>query len=168
MAKAFKATIRPGGVVLEPIVDALTGRFLVAHGAWRHTGFLSAVFEGTGLRLCGHVLDTAVLAAWVRARAAAEGDRSWSPAEISPGLSEAASAFGLPIHRLHEAGGEALTTAQLFMALASNSTRSIRSPSARSPGSAPKRWVATRGSVGKALRGGGTASIPSIGALALT
>jgi|SoimicmetaTmtHAB_FD_contig_31_27579911_length_838_multi_3_in_0_out_0_2 DNA polymerase III subunit epsilon len=120
MAKASETTIRLGGVVLEPIVDALTGRFLVAHGAWRHTGFLSAVFEGTGLRLCAPVLDTAVLAAWVRPRAAAEGDRSWSPAEISPGLSEAASAFGLPIHRLHEAGGEALTTAQLFMALASH------------------------------------------------
>ena len=51
------------------------------------------------------------------------GDRSWSPAEISPGLSEAASAFGLPVHRLHEAGGEALTTAQLFMALASKLDR---------------------------------------------
>ena len=83
-------------------------------------GFLSAVFERTGLRLCGQVLDTAVLAAWVPPRAPAEGDRSWSPAEISPGLSEAASAFGLPVHRLHEAGGEALTTAQLFMALASH------------------------------------------------
>ncbi len=120
MVKASEATIPPGGVALEPIVEALTGRVLVAHGARRHIGFLSAVFERTGLRLCGQVLDTAVLAAWVPPRAPAEGDRSWSPAEISPGLSEAASAFGLPVHGLHEAGGEALTTAQLFMALASH------------------------------------------------
>ena len=33
MAKASEATIRPGGVALEPIVEALTGRVLVAHGA---------------------------------------------------------------------------------------------------------------------------------------
>ena len=121
--KAFEATIRPGGEVLEPIVEALTGRVLVAHGASRHSGFLSAVLERTGLRLCGQVLDTAVLAAWVPPRTPAEGDRSWSPAEISPGLSEAASAIGLPVHRPHEAGGEALTTAQLFMALASKLDR---------------------------------------------
>jgi DNA polymerase III subunit epsilon len=119
MAKASEATIRPGGVALEPIVEALSGRVLVAHGASRHTGFLSAVLERAGLRLCGQVLDTAVLAAWVPPSAPAEDDRSWSPAEVSPDLSEAASAIGLPVHRMHEAGGEALTTAQLFMALAS-------------------------------------------------
>ena len=81
MAKASEATIRPGGVALEPIVEALTGRVLVAHGASRHMGFLSAVFERAGLRLCGQALDTAVLAAWVPPRAPAEGDRSWSPAD---------------------------------------------------------------------------------------
>jgi DNA polymerase III subunit epsilon len=123
IGKAFEATIRPRGVALEPIVEALTGRVLVAHGASRHTGFLSAVFEGAGLRLCGQALDTAVLASWVPPRAPAEGDRSWSPADISPGLSEAASAMGLPVHRPHEAGGEALTTAQLFMALSSKLDR---------------------------------------------
>ena len=119
MAKAAEATIRPGGKALEPIVEALTGRVLVAHGASRHTGFLAAVFERAGLRLYGQALDTAVLAAWVPPRAAANGDRSWSPADVSPGLSEAASALGLPVHRPHEASGEALTTAQLFIALAS-------------------------------------------------
>ena len=123
IGKAFEATIGPGGVALEPIVEALTGRVLVAHGASRHTGFLSAVFEGAGLRLCGQALDTAVLAAWVPPRVPAEGDRSWSPADIPPRLSEAASAMGLPVHRPHEAGGEALTTAQLFMALASKLER---------------------------------------------
>jgi DNA polymerase III subunit epsilon len=119
MGKASEATIRPGGEALEPIVEALTGRVLVAHGASRHRGFLSAVFERAGLRLHGQALDTAVLAAWVPPRAPAEGDRSWSPADITPGLSEAASAIGLPVHRPHQASGEALTAAQLFIALAS-------------------------------------------------
>ncbi len=123
LAKAFEATIRPGGEALAPIVEALTGRILVAHGASRHTGFLAAVFERAGLRLHGQVLDTAVLAAWVPPRAPTNGHRSWSPADITPGLSEAASAMGLPVHCPHEAGGEALTTAQLFIALASKLKR---------------------------------------------
>jgi DNA polymerase III subunit epsilon len=117
IGKASEATIRPGAEALEPIVEALTGRVLVAHGASRHTTFLSAVLEEAGLRLFGPALDTSVLAAWVPQRAPADGDGPWSPAD-SPGLSEAASAMGLPVHCLHEAGGEALTTAQLFMALA--------------------------------------------------
>jgi DNA polymerase-3 subunit epsilon len=123
IGKAVEVTIRPGRDGLEPIVKALTDRVLVAHGAWRHMGFLSAVFEGAGLRLCGQALDTAALAAWVPPRAPANGDRPWSPAEISPGLPQAASAMGLPVHRPQEAGGEALTTAQLFMALASKLDR---------------------------------------------
>jgi hypothetical protein len=112
-----------GGLALEPIVEALTDRVLVAHGASRHIGFLSAVFQRSGLRLCRQALDTAVLAAWVPSRAPADGDRPCSPADISPGLSEAASAIGMPVHRPHEAGGEALTTAQLFIALASHLDR---------------------------------------------
>ena len=119
MAMASEATLVPEGEPLEPIVEALTGRVLVAHGASRHTSFLSAVFEREGLRLSGKALDTALLAAWVLPRPPAEGDRSRSHADISPGLSTAASAMGLPVHRPYEAGGEALTTAQLFMALAS-------------------------------------------------
>jgi DNA polymerase-3 subunit epsilon len=123
IGKAFEATVHPGGLALEPIVEALTDRVLVAHGASRRIGFLSAVFQRSGLRLCGQALDTAVLAAWVPSRAPADGDRPCSPADISPGLSEAASAIGLPVHRPHEAGGEALTTAQLFIALASHLDR---------------------------------------------
>ena len=56
IGKAFEGTIGPGGVALEPIVEALTGRIVVAHGASRHKGFLSAVFGRAGLRLQGHCL----------------------------------------------------------------------------------------------------------------
>ena len=123
IGKASETTIRPGGETLVPIVEALTGRVLVAHGASRHTAFLAAVLEGAGLRLCGQALDTAVLAAWVPPRAPADDDRCWSPPDMRWGLSEAASAIGLPVHRPHEASGEALTTAQLFLALASKLDR---------------------------------------------
>jgi DNA polymerase III subunit epsilon len=123
MGKASEATIPAGGETLVPIVEALTGRVLVAHGASRHTDFLSAVLERAGLRLSCPALDTSVLAAWVPPHAPAMGNRAWSPTDISSGLSEAASAIGLPVHRPHEAGGEALTTAQLFIALASKLDR---------------------------------------------
>jgi len=123
IGKASEATIRLGGIEFEPIVEALTGRVLVAHGASRHTGFLAAVLERTGLRLVGQRLDTAVLAGWVLPRAPAEGDWSPSHADHSPDLSEAAAAIGLPVHRPQEADGEALTTAQLFLALASKLDR---------------------------------------------
>jgi DNA polymerase III subunit epsilon len=123
IGKAAEATISLGGEAIEPIVEALTGRILVAHGATRHISFLSAAFRVAGLRLRGQVLDTAVLAAWVPRRTPADGDRSWPPTDISPGLSETASAMGLPVHPPHEASGEALTAAQLFIAVASKLQR---------------------------------------------
>jgi DNA polymerase III subunit epsilon len=58
------------------------------------------------------VLDTAVLARRVlRIDGGGEG-------EAIP-LAAAADRLGLPVHRPHHADGDALTTAQLFIALAS-------------------------------------------------
>ena len=148
LGKASEATIRLGEDALAPIVEALSGRVLVAHGASRHTAFLSAVFERAGLRLHGQALDTAVLAARVPPRAPADDGRSWSPSDIPPGLSAAASARGLPVHRPQEAGGEALTTAQLFLALASKLDRvhpqSVGSLARLSSKNGDCKWRASR------------------------
>jgi DNA polymerase III epsilon subunit-like protein len=40
--------------------------------------------------------------------------------EAPMGLADAARAFGLPVHRPHVAAGDALTAAQLFLALATH------------------------------------------------
>ena len=40
-----------------------------------------------------------------------------------PGLGALAEALGLPVHRPHEADGDALTTAQLFLSLATHLDR---------------------------------------------
>ena len=71
------------------------------------------------------MIDTAVLAAELRSpRAAAiEG-----PIGLTP-LADAA--LGLPVHRRHEADGDALTTAQVFLALRRSSTPSAPRRSAR-------------------------------------
>jgi DNA polymerase-3 subunit epsilon len=96
---------------LDPILEALTGRVLVAHAAWVERGFLTAALEEAGVRLRGPVVDTAVL--FRRAQGSgATGDESAVP------LSDAARELGLPVHRPHHADGDALTTAQLFLALA--------------------------------------------------
>ena len=99
--------------VLDLILEALTGRVLVAHAAWVERGFLAAALKRAGLRLHKPVLDTAVLA-----RRVLEPDR---PAdEVALPLSEVARRLGLPVHRPHIAEGDALTTAQLFLALAAH------------------------------------------------
>src|SRR5262249_35418942 len=122
LRKAFEATF-PAGGALELVVEALTGRVLVAHGASRHLAFLSPVLDAARLRLYGPALHSAMLAAGVPPRTPRDRYRSWSPSVSPPRLPEAASGVGLPVHRPHEAGGEALTTAQLFMALASRLDR---------------------------------------------
>ena len=109
-------TAPPLPEVLDLIVESLTGRVLVAHAAWVERGFLEAALKRGGLRLFKPVLDTASLAAHLLA-----------PQGLQEGnvlaLSEAAGKLGLPVHRPHVAEGDALTTAQLFLALATHLDR---------------------------------------------
>jgi DNA polymerase-3 subunit epsilon len=99
--------------VLDRILEALTGRLLVAHVAWIERGFLDAALRPTGLRVGKPVLDTAVIARRVLDPEGGQRDR---PVR----LADAARRFGLPVHRPHVAEGDALTTAQLFLALAAH------------------------------------------------
>jgi DNA polymerase III subunit epsilon len=95
--------------VLDLMLESLTGRLLVAHAAWVERGFLGAALKPAGLRVVGPVLDTAALARHVFG----SGDRE---AGALP-LSETARRLGLPVHSPHIAEGDALTTAQVFLAL---------------------------------------------------
>jgi DNA polymerase-3 subunit epsilon len=96
---------------LDPLFRAMAGRVLVAHHAPVERAFLGAALASMGLRLRGPVIDTAVLArVWL-----AERD-GVLPARMS--LSGLARACGLPVHSPHTATGDALTTAQLFIAVA--------------------------------------------------
>ncbi len=103
--------------VLDSILEALTGSVLVAHVAWVEREFLDAAFKDMGVRVSEPVLDTAVLAHHVLSR---PGD--FVPERVA--LSVAARKLGMPVHRPHVAEGDALTTAQLFLALASHLQRS--------------------------------------------
>lgn len=101
---------------IEPIIESLTGRVVVAHSAWVERAFLGAALHGVGLRLAEPVLDTAGLASHLLG-ASANGE------EQSLELSDTARRLGLPVHRRHHADGDALTTAQLFIALAAHLER---------------------------------------------
>ena len=96
----------------DALLDALAGRVLVAHAADIERAFLGPLLQRRGARLRGPTLDTQMLGRlWL-----AERDRR-APFRLS--LTALAEALGLPVHRPHQAAGDALTTAQAFIALAS-------------------------------------------------
>lgn len=100
---------------LEPMLEAITGRAIVAHFAPVEYGFLGPALATRGLKLRNPVIDTAGLAAR-RSR----WDRLLRRPPRRLELGELARSLGLPVHRPHTADGDALTTAQVFMALATN------------------------------------------------
>jgi DNA polymerase III subunit epsilon len=97
--------------VLDQLLDALTARALVVHVAAVEESFLRPVLEQAGAELRNPMIDTAELAAELfRLRR--------EPLSGRIGLTPLARRLGLPVHRPHEADGDALTTAQVFLALA--------------------------------------------------
>lgn len=98
------------------ILESLTARVLIAHVAWVERGFLAKALKPAGLRLIEPVIDTASLVRHVLTPDAL-------PDEDPVPLSDAARALGLPVHSPHVAEGDALTTAQLFLALATSLDR---------------------------------------------
>jgi DNA polymerase III subunit epsilon len=100
---------------LDGLLEALTGTAIVAHVAAVERGFLGAALGERGLDLSNPVVDTAVLDREIRRL------RREAPTDHEPiGLSDMARGLGLPVHRPHHADGDALTTAQAFIALATH------------------------------------------------
>jgi DNA polymerase-3 subunit epsilon len=96
---------------VRAILPAMSGRILVAHHASIERAFLGRALRRAGVRMRGPVIDTAVLARlWI-----AERDGR-VPGRMS--LGELATACALPAHSPHTAVGDTLTTAQLFIATA--------------------------------------------------
>jgi DNA polymerase-3 subunit epsilon len=98
---------------LDGLLEALAGRVLVAHVASVERGFLDAALKDRAMRLSNPVVDTAALAVELLRR---RGRRVADPI----GLSALARTLALPVHRPHHADGDALTAAQVFLALAAH------------------------------------------------
>jgi DNA polymerase III subunit epsilon len=98
---------------LAPLAAALRGRTPVAHAAWVERAFLRRSLRALGTRLPRAMVDTAVL--WrMLCMLRGDGDPGWCA------LSTVADGLGLPSHRPHVAEGDALTTAQVLLALATH------------------------------------------------
>jgi len=103
----------PLDVAIDPLLAAMAGRIPVVHVAAIERGFLGPALRRQGLRLRGPMIDTSVLGlVWLHERDG-RGPRRVSLAEIT-------AALGLPSHHAHDALGDALTTAQVFVALATH------------------------------------------------
>jgi DNA polymerase-3 subunit epsilon len=102
---------------IDGLLEAITARALVAHVAAVETAFLRAALATQRTRLRNPIVDTAGLAAELRReRRLLPRIRRGPPV----GLSDLAESLGLPVHRPHTADGDALTTAQAFIALATH------------------------------------------------
>jgi len=97
---------------LEPLFAALAGRVPVVHCAAVERTFLRRALRGTGVRVHKQMVDTQLLGRLWRY----ERDGILTRA---PDLAELAASLSLPVHRQHDAATDALTTAQVFIALAS-------------------------------------------------
>jgi DNA polymerase-3 subunit epsilon len=93
-------------------VPHAAGRILVAHVADIEKAFLGRWLAPVGYQPT-RVIDTDVLSRLVIAR------RGGPLVEAHVGLGAVCAHFGLPEHRRHHALGDAVTTAQLFLATAS-------------------------------------------------
>ncbi len=113
MRAADLADAPPLDEAIVPLLEAMTGRILVAHAAGVERAFLGPALRQQGVKLRGPVLDTITLGqVWLHER-----DGS-SPPWVS--LTALAGLLGLPAERPHDALGDALTTAQIFIALATH------------------------------------------------
>jgi DNA polymerase III subunit epsilon len=113
----------PFDEAIQPLIGAMTGRVTVVHVAWVERSFLGRAFERQGVRLREPILDTYELGQLLAlARHQPSAPRA---------LDELAQSLALPVHRQHHALGDALTTAQVFIALASHleeySTETVQS-----------------------------------------
>lgn len=111
-AQDLAAAAPPPGA-LEPLVHAMRDRILVAHVAGIERAFLRPHLRLPERWLPRRAVDTALL--W-RLLGIHRGEGDPGPCS----LAELAASLGLPAHRPHDAEGDALTTAQAFLALATH------------------------------------------------
>ena len=108
---------------IEPLLTAMAGRVPVVHVAAIERSFLAPVLRSRGVRLRKPMVDTSVLGtAWLFEAGPRAGDALEHGADFGrpPALTAVAESLGLPVHHPHDALGDALTTAQVFIALAAH------------------------------------------------
>ena len=100
----------------QEVARNLAGRIVIAHAAWIERVFLSRLLRQAGFRFAAPVIDTAALA---RALGYARGGSHGR----EPSLELLARQLGLPVYAPHHALGDAVTTAAVFLALATKAEK---------------------------------------------
>lgn len=106
--------------VVDRIAAELDDRVLVAHAAWVERAFLTRALRSGGRRFNAAVVDTAAL---LRAAGLAR-----SGTGFEPDVEVMAEGLGLCVHTPHHALGDALTTAEVFLAVVSKLGRALGQP----------------------------------------
>ena len=96
--------------IIPDFAAQISGRVVIAHAAWIERAFLQRHLRRTGLEFSKLIIDTAALAR--AAGYAQEGNGR------EPSLEFLARRLNLPAYAPHNALGDALTTAVVFLALA--------------------------------------------------
>lgn len=109
------ADAAPIDVVMPEFAELLRGKVVVAHAAWVENGFLKERLENVNLDFSKRLIDTASLA---RRCEIVEDDIDYEPS-----LELLARTLNLPAYSPHHALGDALTTAIVFLALATELER---------------------------------------------
>jgi DNA polymerase-3 subunit epsilon len=109
--------------VVDEITALLDGRVPVAHAAWVERAFLNRALYPRGHRLATMMLDTAALLRASRLATAETGRE--------PNLEATARALGLPVHTPHHALGDAFTTAETLLVLATRMERTTAGAAGR-------------------------------------
>lgn len=107
------ASAPPLAASIGPLLETIAGRVLVLHAAAVDRPFLKQALRENGVRLRGPFVDTEVLGRlWLHDR----------DGRLHPRLSlgDLASELRLPAERPHDSLADALTTAQVFIALATH------------------------------------------------
>ena len=105
----------------QEIARKLAGRIVIAHAAWIERAFLGRLLHEAGLRFAAPVIDTAALA---RDLGYAQGGSHGR----EPSLELLARRLALPVYAPHHALGDAITTAAVFLALATKASSGDTSP----------------------------------------
>lgn len=108
-------TALPIESVIPDFVAQIRGRVLIAHAAWVEYAFLKRHLRGTGLTFPKQMIDTAALARASGYAADVNGSE--------PSLEFLARRIHLPVYAPHNALGDALTAAVVFLALATELER---------------------------------------------
>jgi len=108
---------RPVMEVIPDLITQMRGNYLVTHAAWVERAFLSGPLKTSGYKFPKDVVDTAALA-----RFSGYADQD---SKHEPSLELLAKKLNLPVYAPHHALGDAMTTAVVFLALATAIERQL-------------------------------------------